>query len=244
MASSRACPAAAAHWSIFHIMEALSERPSSPRWRARPREVGGLCNLRSALQGQVVAGVSGLIWLIGLENMIQKGELRGLADSSARRLAGVDIPTFDELGIVGLSPTNRRGVFAAPGSQDEDRHKVDLASMVPEGDGSRRALLHLLLDRTPVAAHELFLDRGACFELAVTNPVPGAAATGASRSAASNVFIGARPPEAMPSAARVSRAARCARASRRPQARVAAGLAVVQRGGCRPGRNGGRSSWL
>lgn len=145
-----AVPAESPYRTLDDLLDAMRASPGSIRWvggssggtdellvrgLARVARVdpllmhytalpGGGEIITHLLQGQVVAGVSGLI---EMESMIQKGELRGLAVSSARRLAGVDIPTFDELGISGLSLTNWRGVFAAPGIQDEDRRKLAVA---------------------------------------------------------------------------------------------------------------------
>lgn len=66
---------------------------------------------------QVAAGVSGLGEFA--EN-IKAGKMKALGVSSAKRIAGVDIPTFKEQGI-DVSIANWRGVFAPPGVTDAQR---------------------------------------------------------------------------------------------------------------------------
>jgi putative tricarboxylic transport membrane protein len=72
---------------------------------------GGGESVASLVGNQVAAGVNGLEELAAF---ITTGRLRALAISSARRLPGVDIPTFVEMGI-DLTVANWRGVVAPPG---------------------------------------------------------------------------------------------------------------------------------
>jgi putative tricarboxylic transport membrane protein len=78
---------------------------------------GGGEALAAIVGGHVTAGVSGLS---EFEAQIKAGELRGLAVSSAERLAGVDIPTLKEQGI-DVDLANWRAVLGAPELSADDR---------------------------------------------------------------------------------------------------------------------------
>jgi putative tricarboxylic transport membrane protein len=76
---------------------------------------GGGESLAAILGGKVTAGISG--WG-EYEGQIKAGKLRAIGVTSAKRLAGVDVPTFKEQGI-DLVITNWRSVVAPPGITPE-----------------------------------------------------------------------------------------------------------------------------
>lgn len=143
-----AVPQASPYRVLDDLLEAIRADPGNVRWvggsagstdellmRQLARAVGvdphlmpytalpgGSEILARLVNGQSAAGISGIV---ELEALIQKGRLRGLAISSPHRLPGVNIPTFDELGIAGLSVMNWRGVFAAPGISSDDRSRIE-----------------------------------------------------------------------------------------------------------------------
>ncbi|MEU7221012.1 Bug family tripartite tricarboxylate transporter substrate binding protein [Nocardia iowensis] len=88
-----------------------------------PRQVnyvpfdGGGELLASVLGNKIAFGVSGVGEYL---DQIQAGELRVLAVTGAKRIAGVDAPTLKEAGI-NVEFTNWRGVVAPPGISDADR---------------------------------------------------------------------------------------------------------------------------
>ena len=73
---------------------------------------------------QVVAGVSGLSEFLPL---IESGKLRAIGITSAKRLAGVSIPTFKEQGVR-LEIANWRGIVAPPRISSD--HRRDLVTMM------------------------------------------------------------------------------------------------------------------
>ncbi len=73
---------------------------------------------------QVAAGVSGLSEFLPL---IESGKLRAIGLTSAKRLAGVNIPTFKEQGVR-LEIANWRGLVAPPRISNE--HRRDLVNMM------------------------------------------------------------------------------------------------------------------
>lgn len=143
-------PAASPYRTLDDLVEAMRVSPGAVRWvggsaggtdellmnqLARAANVdpqlmhytalpGGSEVVAQLLGGHFVAGISGII---ELESLIQDGQLRALAISSPQRLPGVDIPTFEDLGIAGLSLMNWRGVFAAPGISKDDRSQLEAA---------------------------------------------------------------------------------------------------------------------
>ncbi|MGH6958936.1 MAG: Bug family tripartite tricarboxylate transporter substrate binding protein [Dongiaceae bacterium] len=85
---------------------------------------GGGEALAAVLGGHVAAGVSGYGEWAGL---IQSGDLRALAISSAERVTGIDIPTLKEQGV-DVELANWRAVVAPPGISDEQK-KVLISAM-------------------------------------------------------------------------------------------------------------------
>jgi putative tricarboxylic transport membrane protein len=82
---------------------------------------GGGESIASLVGNQVAAGINGLGELV---EFIKAGRLRALAISSDRRIAGVDIPTFQEQGV-NLSLANWRGVVAPPGISAAERSALE-----------------------------------------------------------------------------------------------------------------------
>jgi len=78
---------------------------------------GGGESLAAILGGKVTAGISG--WG-EYEGQIKAGKLRAIGVTSAKRLPGVDVPTFKEQGV-DLVIANWRSVMAPPGISAEQR---------------------------------------------------------------------------------------------------------------------------
>lgn len=72
--------------------------------------------------GKYPAGVSGYSELLPL---LTSGKLHALAIAAPTRLHGVDIPTFEELGIASNSFVNWRGVFAPPDVTPNDLARLN-----------------------------------------------------------------------------------------------------------------------
>ena len=85
---------------------------------------GGGESLAAILGGKVTAGISGYG---EYEGQIKAGKLRAIGVTSAKRLPGVDVPTFKEQGI-DLVLANWRSVVAPPGLSDAQ--KKSLADLV------------------------------------------------------------------------------------------------------------------
>ena len=62
-----------------------------------------------------------------LDQFIRSGQLRGLAIVSRQPLDGVSIPTFRQLGILGVSIANWCGAFAPPAVSDSERSRLGSA---------------------------------------------------------------------------------------------------------------------
>jgi putative tricarboxylic transport membrane protein len=71
--------------------------------------------------GAFSAGIDGYSEFDGF---LRRGELRGLAMVSRQHLDGISIPTFRELGIVGVSIANWYGAFAPPALVATDRTRL------------------------------------------------------------------------------------------------------------------------
>ena len=71
--------------------------------------------------GRFSAGIAGYS---EFDRLIRSGQLRGLAIVSRQPLEGVNIPTFRQLGIAGVSIANWSGAFAAPGVSESSRSRL------------------------------------------------------------------------------------------------------------------------
>jgi putative tricarboxylic transport membrane protein len=78
---------------------------------------GGGEALAAILGGKVTAGISGYG---EFESQIKAGKLRALALSSAKRLAGADVPTLKEQGM-DVEVVNWRAIMGAPGITADER---------------------------------------------------------------------------------------------------------------------------
>jgi putative tricarboxylic transport membrane protein len=129
-------PAASPHKSMADLVKALKERPGGVSWaggsaggsdhilvgliaRAAgvdPKQAnyvafaGGGPAQAAIIGNQVTAGVSGYG---EFAEQVKAGKMRALAISSAKRQAGVDVPTLKEQGV-DVELSNWRGVFGAP----------------------------------------------------------------------------------------------------------------------------------
>lgn len=104
------------------IAKALGADPKKVAYVAYP---GGGPAAAAILGAQVQAGISG--WGEFAEH-VKAGKMRALAISSAKRIAGIDVPTLIEQGV-NVELVNWRGVFAPPGVADKDRKAmVDLVA--------------------------------------------------------------------------------------------------------------------
>jgi putative tricarboxylic transport membrane protein len=96
------------HLLLGLIIKALGKNPREAAYVAFAG--GGPANA-AILGGQVVAGISGYS---EFAEQIKAGKMRALAVSGSKRIPGVDVPTFKELGL-NVTAANWRGVFGAPG---------------------------------------------------------------------------------------------------------------------------------
>lgn len=86
-------------------------------------KVGGRRAADALMEGRVDVAISGYA---EFNDLIQRGQIRPIAVSAPRRLAGSDVPTLREGGI-DVSIMNWRGIFAAPGlSMGEQQGLTDL----------------------------------------------------------------------------------------------------------------------
>jgi DNA-binding CsgD family transcriptional regulator len=74
--------------------------------------------------GRFSAGIAGYS---EFDTLIRTGRLRGLAMVSRQPIEGVSIPTFRQLGIVGVSIANWCGAFAPPAVSDINRSRLAAA---------------------------------------------------------------------------------------------------------------------
>jgi putative tricarboxylic transport membrane protein len=71
--------------------------------------------------GRFSAGIAGYS---EFHSFIRSGKLRGLAMVSRQPIEGVNIPTFRELGIAGVSIANWCGAFAPPGISESNKSRL------------------------------------------------------------------------------------------------------------------------
>ena len=81
---------------------------------------GGGQSIASILGAQVTAGISGYS---ELEEHIKSGKMIAVAVSGNVRIPGVNVPTLKELGV-NVTAANWRGVFAAPGINNDQKNKL------------------------------------------------------------------------------------------------------------------------
>nr|MDT0658243.1 tripartite tricarboxylate transporter substrate-binding protein [Micromonospora sp. DSM 115978] len=101
------------HLAPMLVADAVGIPPTKVNYR---RYDGGGDLLAAVLGGQVAFGVSGLS---EYADQISSGQLRVLAVTSERRIAGVAAPTLRERGVEVVF-TNWRGIVAPPGLTDRD----------------------------------------------------------------------------------------------------------------------------
>lgn len=98
---------------IWQLAHAAGIDPASMHYESI---AGGSGVAAELSRDRFVAGVSGYS---EMESAIASGAIRPLATS--QRVPGVDIATFEELGIAGIAFANWRGVFAPPDISEADR---------------------------------------------------------------------------------------------------------------------------
>lgn len=103
-------------WQLAHALELDTGALHYTPFSGGSRVAAHLADERFAI------GVSGYS---EFAEELKRGSIRALAISSKDRLQGIDIPTFEEFGIVGLSFSNWRGVFAPPNISDADRLELE-----------------------------------------------------------------------------------------------------------------------
>lgn len=141
-------PASSPYRTLDDLIEAMRRNPGAMHWAGA--SVGGLDHptvwqlARAAgiapelmhyesFQGEseVAAKVAGGEFSAGIdgysafEGLLRRGELRGLAMVSRQPLDGISIPTFRELGLVGVSIANWYGAFAPPAIAGADRQRLE-----------------------------------------------------------------------------------------------------------------------
>lgn len=102
---------------IWQLAHAAGVDPASMHYESI---AGGSGVAAELSRHRFVAGVSGYS---EMESAIKNGTIRPLAAS--QRVPGIDMPTFEELGITGIAFSNWRGVFAPPGISAEDRARLE-----------------------------------------------------------------------------------------------------------------------
>jgi putative tricarboxylic transport membrane protein len=114
------------HPAMWQLARAASVQPELMRYESFPED-GEVA--RQLASGRFSAGIGGYS---EFDALIRSGKLRGLAMVSRQPMEGVNIPTFRELGMVGVSISNWCGVFAPPaiGSGDQERLEGLIRQMV------------------------------------------------------------------------------------------------------------------
>jgi DNA-binding CsgD family transcriptional regulator len=106
------------HPTIWQLARAAGVLPELMRYESFQRAQDVAAQLQT---GQFVAGIAGYTVF---DPLIRSGAVRGLGIVSRQPLGGVTIPTFRQLGIVGVSMTNWCGAFAPPSASDADRVRL------------------------------------------------------------------------------------------------------------------------
>lgn len=122
------------HLAPMLVAKAVGIEPKSVNYV--PFDGGGEL-LASVLGNKIAFGVSGVGEYL---DQIQAGELRVLAVTGPKRIAGVNAPTLREAGI-DVEFTNWRGVVAPPGISDSDRQAlIDAYTKLQESSQWKEAL--------------------------------------------------------------------------------------------------------
>lgn len=140
-------PASSPYRSLDDLLEAMRRNPQTLRWAGesvggadhpvmwqlaraagvlpelmRYQSFGGASEVAAQLlDGQFNAAIAGYSVF---QSAIASGRLRGLGVVSRQPIDGVSIPTFRELGLVGVSIANWCGAFAPPGTSDQQRARI------------------------------------------------------------------------------------------------------------------------
>jgi putative tricarboxylic transport membrane protein len=169
-------PASSPYHTLDDLILAMRRNPGAMRWAGA--SVGGpdhptLWQLARAAgiapelmhyesfhgQSEVAAQVASGAFSAGIDaysefdSFLHSGELRGLAMVSRQPLDGISIPTFRELGIVGVSIANWYGAFASPAIAAADRLRLEtLVQRMVEDPGWRPAVKRHHLRNTLLTA--------------------------------------------------------------------------------------------
>jgi putative tricarboxylic transport membrane protein len=140
-------PASSPYHNLDDLLAAMRHNPEAMRWAGglvggsdhptmwllaraagvvpelmRYESFQGATEVASQLtSGRFSAGIAGYS---EFDTLIRSGQLRGLAMVSRQPLEGVNIPTFRQLGIAGVSIANWCGAFAPPGSSESNRSRL------------------------------------------------------------------------------------------------------------------------
>jgi putative tricarboxylic transport membrane protein len=106
------------HPTIWQLARAAGVTPELMRYESFQDTNEVAIRLAS---GRFSAGIAGYS---EFDRLIRNGELRGLAMVSRQPIEGVSIPTFRQLGIVGVSIANWCGVFAPPAVSEINRSRL------------------------------------------------------------------------------------------------------------------------
>ena len=105
------------HILLGLIIKALGGDPKNASYVAF---AGGGQSVAAILGAQVTAGISGYS---EFEEHIKSGKMIPVAVSGNVRIPGVNVPTLKELGV-NVTAANWRGVFAAPGINNDQKNKL------------------------------------------------------------------------------------------------------------------------
>jgi putative tricarboxylic transport membrane protein len=106
------------HPTIWQLARAAGVTPEVMRYESFQDTNEVAIRLAS---GRFSAGIAGYS---EFDRLIRSGELRGLAMVSRQPIEGVSIPTFRQLGIVGVSIANWCGAFAPPAVSEINRSRL------------------------------------------------------------------------------------------------------------------------
>jgi putative tricarboxylic transport membrane protein len=106
------------HPTIWQLARAAGVTPELMRYESFQDTNEVAIRLAS---GRFSAGIAGYS---EFDRLIRTGELRGLAMVSRQPIEGVSIPTFRQLGIVGVSIANWCGAFAPPAVSEINRSRL------------------------------------------------------------------------------------------------------------------------